>query len=176
MGKIPWRRAWQPTPVFLPRESHGQRSLVGYSPWGHKESDTTERVSTAQPHFTGENPRYRGTVLISTQLQQPCQAPSGCPGQVDPVTACSPGEAAEAQSGGARQVRSRALPVRPDGPCTPVAISFRSLAEPGAHPPLSYSHHLKLQVTGKACNLNSVVGEVGSHSLWRQRTSLVVRW
>ena len=35
---IPWRRAWQPTPVFLPRESHGQ-SWVGYSLWGHKESD-----------------------------------------------------------------------------------------------------------------------------------------
>ena len=35
-GKIPWRRAWQPTPVFLPGESHGQRSLVGYSPWGHR--------------------------------------------------------------------------------------------------------------------------------------------
>ena len=32
VGKIPWRRAWQPTPVFLPRESHGQRSLVSYSP------------------------------------------------------------------------------------------------------------------------------------------------
>ena len=41
-GKIPWRRKWQLTPVFLPGESHGQRSLVGYSPWGHKESDTTE--------------------------------------------------------------------------------------------------------------------------------------
>ena len=40
--KIPWRRAWQSTPVFLPGESHGQRSLVGYSPWGHKESDTTK--------------------------------------------------------------------------------------------------------------------------------------
>ena len=38
----PWRREWQPTPVFLPGESHGQRSLVGYSPWGPKESDTTE--------------------------------------------------------------------------------------------------------------------------------------
>jgi len=34
--KIPWRRAWQPTPVFLPGESHGQRSLAGYSPWGHR--------------------------------------------------------------------------------------------------------------------------------------------
>ena len=40
----PWRKKWQPTPVFLPRESHGQRSLVGYSPWGCKESDTTERL------------------------------------------------------------------------------------------------------------------------------------
>ena len=42
VGKIPWRRKWQPTPVFLPGESHGQRSLVGYSPWGHKESDMTK--------------------------------------------------------------------------------------------------------------------------------------
>ena len=42
MGKTPWRKKWQPTPVFLPGKSHGQKSLVGYSPWGHKESDTTE--------------------------------------------------------------------------------------------------------------------------------------
>ena len=41
VGKILWRRKWQPTPVFLPRESHGQRSLVRYSPRGRKESDTT---------------------------------------------------------------------------------------------------------------------------------------
>ena len=38
--KIRWRRAWQPTPVFLPGESHGQKSLAGHSPWSHKESDT----------------------------------------------------------------------------------------------------------------------------------------
>ena len=42
--KISWRRAWQPTPVFLPRESHEQRSLEVYSPWGHKELDMTERL------------------------------------------------------------------------------------------------------------------------------------
>ena len=42
VGKISWRRKWQPTPVFLPGKSHGWRSLVGYSPWGHKESDMTE--------------------------------------------------------------------------------------------------------------------------------------
>ena len=41
-GKIPWRRKWQSTPVFLPGESHGWRSLVGYSPRDHKESDMTE--------------------------------------------------------------------------------------------------------------------------------------
>ena len=40
--KIPWRRALQPTPVFLPGESHGQKSLAGYSPWRRTESDTTE--------------------------------------------------------------------------------------------------------------------------------------
>ena len=43
-GKIPWRRKRQPTPVLLPGESHGGRSLVGYSPWGGKELDTTERL------------------------------------------------------------------------------------------------------------------------------------
>ena len=42
VGKIPRRRAWKPTPVLLPGESCGQRSLVGYSPWGRKEMDTTE--------------------------------------------------------------------------------------------------------------------------------------
>ena len=42
LGRCPWRRAWQPNLVFLPGESHGQRSLVGYSPKGHKESDTPE--------------------------------------------------------------------------------------------------------------------------------------
>ena len=42
LALIPWRRAWQPTPVFLPGESCGQKSLAGYSPWDCKESDTTE--------------------------------------------------------------------------------------------------------------------------------------
>ena len=45
VGKIPWRREWQPTPVFLPGESHGQKSLAGYSPWGRKESDMAERLT-----------------------------------------------------------------------------------------------------------------------------------
>ena len=44
--KIPWRRKWQPTPVFPPRESHGQKSLEGYSPWNCKESHTAEWTQT----------------------------------------------------------------------------------------------------------------------------------
>ena len=42
VGKISWKRKWQPTPVFLPRKPNGWRSLVGYSPWGRKESNMTE--------------------------------------------------------------------------------------------------------------------------------------
>ena len=48
-GKIPWKRKWHPTPVFLPGKFHDQRSLVGYSPWGCKDSGTTEHLSTHQP-------------------------------------------------------------------------------------------------------------------------------
>ena len=47
VGKIPWRRKWQPTPVFLPGESHGQRSLAGYSLGGRTESDTTKATQNA---------------------------------------------------------------------------------------------------------------------------------
>ena len=48
VGKIPWRREWQPTTVSLPGESHGQRSLAGYSPWSRKESNTTEYTRAMQ--------------------------------------------------------------------------------------------------------------------------------
>ena len=44
--KIPWRKKWQSTPVCLPGESHGQSSLAGCSPWGHKELDMTEQLTT----------------------------------------------------------------------------------------------------------------------------------
>ena len=47
--KIPWRREWQPTPVFFPGEFHGHRILVVYSPWGHKESDRTEQLTLSFP-------------------------------------------------------------------------------------------------------------------------------
>ena len=58
--KIPWRREWQPTPVCLPREFLGQRSLVGYNPWGCKELDTTEQLSLSLFKI---NYRYQYTLL-----------------------------------------------------------------------------------------------------------------
>ena len=55
--KIAWRRAWQPTPVFLPGESHGQRSQEGYSPWGRKESDMTEASEACMQTLGGKGER-----------------------------------------------------------------------------------------------------------------------
>ena len=55
VGKIPWRKKWQPTPVFFPGQFHLQRSLVGCSPWGRRESDLTEHTGT----------RHSGTRLLS---------------------------------------------------------------------------------------------------------------
>ena len=51
VSRMPWRRAWKPTPVFFPGKSQGQRSLVGYSPRGHKKLDVTEQLST---HVLGQ--------------------------------------------------------------------------------------------------------------------------
>ena len=66
---MPWRGAWQPTPVFLPGESHGQGSLESYSPGGHKESDTTEQLSThAQTLNVSESKVLK---LFSLGLQAP---------------------------------------------------------------------------------------------------------
>ena len=49
LERFPWSRYWKPTPVFLPGKSHGQRSLVDLSPWGHTESDMTEHTSKNDP-------------------------------------------------------------------------------------------------------------------------------
>ena len=66
--KIPWRRKWQPTPVFLPGESYRQRSLVGCNPGGHKESDTTEHAHT----YT-----YLHYLLIHFSMKKKSNSPSG---------------------------------------------------------------------------------------------------
>ena len=64
IGKIPWRRRWQPTPVFLLGKSHGQRNLVGYSPQDHKELDTTERLTLLYVYFTESGAKRRQSHLF----------------------------------------------------------------------------------------------------------------
>ena len=66
VGKIPWRRAWQPTPVYLPGESHGQRSLEGYSPWGHKESDISSEIACTHAQYSW------GDVKVAQSCQTLC--------------------------------------------------------------------------------------------------------
>ena len=64
--KIFWRREWQPPPVFLPGEAHGQRSLVGYSPRARRELDTTEQLSTAYSKLCRDN--FTNLYLIAQRL------------------------------------------------------------------------------------------------------------
>ena len=75
--KIPWRRKWQPTPVFLPGEFHRQRSLVGFSPWGCKESDVTERLTPSL-----------SCTEISLNFSSVAQS---CPTLHDPMNCSTPG-------------------------------------------------------------------------------------
>ena len=63
--KIPWRRTWQPTPVFLPGEFHGQWSLAGYSPRGHTESDVTEVTRHTSP-ATPQTPQVLSFLQVAT--------------------------------------------------------------------------------------------------------------
>ena len=67
LGKIPCRRKWQPSPVFLPGKSHGQRSLVGYSPEGCKESDTTEHISPLLGKHTAPWEQREGATWTAAQ-------------------------------------------------------------------------------------------------------------
>ena len=79
VGKIPWRRKWQPTPVFLPGKFQGHRSLAHYSPWGHKELDMTEWLNNNNTliHLVVQENRHkdptqssiRGTSLVVPWLR-----------------------------------------------------------------------------------------------------------
>ena len=73
VGKIAWRRKWQRTPAFLPGESHGQRSLAGYIPGGHKESDMTEHAHThkhTQTHTHTHTPHTHQGPTSAPQITQ----------------------------------------------------------------------------------------------------------
>ena len=70
--KIPWKREWQPTPVFLPGEFHRERSLIGYSSWGCKELDTTEQLTLSDLHFLKESVQFPLRSLHSLTEMSSC--------------------------------------------------------------------------------------------------------
>ena len=78
--EIPWRRKRKPTPVFLPGQSQGQRSLAGYSPWDHKESDMTKRTSM---YVHPQNFQFTSLYPLGTQnapsQRCPCRSPQNSP-------------------------------------------------------------------------------------------------
>ena len=76
VGKILWRKEWLPTAVFLPGDSHGQRSLVGYSPWGLKESNTTEWLPLSLSLFCAQTTTVLSVWSQHAKNQQCTHAPS----------------------------------------------------------------------------------------------------
>ena len=72
VGKIPWRREWPPALVFLPGEFHGQSSLVGYSSWGCKHSDTAEQLTLSHFHLHNNNilksKKYRKNFILNIHI------------------------------------------------------------------------------------------------------------
>ena len=66
--EIRWRREWQSTPVFLPGEFHGQQSLVGYSPRGHKESDTTQQLNNSSDKSHPQNAQFLHHMMIHVKV------------------------------------------------------------------------------------------------------------
>ena len=118
VGKIPWRREQQPTPVFLPGEFHGQRRLAGYSPWGHKESDTTERLTLSLLSGCPGHPVLPSSPFSDADI--PCQR---C-GLSLPWAFWEGGGRAESPSSGSR----RTVCLRP-WPSTPLLLSAPSVLQ-----------------------------------------------
>ena len=75
----PLEEKWQPTPVFFPGESHGQRSLAGYSVWSRKESDMTERLTHTRVHFRGVSKSFTISSVPSVSRESESEVAQSCP-------------------------------------------------------------------------------------------------
>ena len=93
VGKIPWRREWQPSPIFLPGKFHGQRSLVSFSPWSCKEWDMTEQLT--QTHIIGYSNIKEKSYSIRnnrrTKMFAAAKSLQSCPTLCDPIDSSPPG-------------------------------------------------------------------------------------
>ena len=124
VGKVPWRRAWQPTPVFLVGESPGTEELAGYNPWGCKESDTTERLNWTEVNWSSYS-------LITNYHNQwlhyvLCFVAQLCLTLCDPMDYSLPGFSVHGEF--SRQESSSGLPCPPPGDLTNPGIKPRSPA------------------------------------------------
>ena len=143
VGKTPWRRKWQPTPVFLPGKSHGQRSLVGYSPGGHKELDAAEHwISKAVSVFCWLSMWgvYApccglGAQLLLSQELQSCRDPLCWAFSLCEFLACL---SSVPTSGGTCHLRREGGRERERG--TPSSPSRLSQASPESRPSWTHTH------------------------------------
>ena len=134
VGKIPWRRKWEPTSVFLPGKSHGQRSLAGCSSWGHKESDTAEQLTHSDPDLP-QTGRYfmqiwegdwpEGILCLRRVCICPvlCMCTQSCPTLCDPVDCSPPGSSVHGISQ-ARILEWVAFPFPVDLPNLEICVSY----------------------------------------------------
>ena len=83
LRRFPWRRPWQPTPILLPGESHGQRSLAGCSPWGQKESDTIEATQQARRRYRLQENEHAFHLEVWLSLPVSTQQSTLAPGTGD---------------------------------------------------------------------------------------------
>ena len=88
LGRIPWRMEWQPTPVFLPGEFHEQRSLVGYSPWGCRDSHMTEQLTLSLSLSIAKHADL-STISVGWIVAATAESPQSCLSLWDPID-CSP--------------------------------------------------------------------------------------
>ena len=93
VGRIHWRRAWQPTPVSLPGGSRGHTSLVGYGPHGPKESDRLKRLGSQHPvcHILEHIPCRQGRTILQQVAAAAAKSLQSCPTLCDPIDGSPPG-------------------------------------------------------------------------------------
>ena len=147
VGKIPWRREWIPTPVFLPGESHGQRSLAGFSPWGCRESDMTEwHTHTQKPNRRRE--RIGGPQGLREEPQPHQRYISDFLGDQVAKTLLSQGKCVGSKPG--QGTRSHMLQLRPGDVCM---LLCPTLCGPWTVPPPGSSVHgiLQANYAGLGC-------------------------
>ena len=163
-GRLPWRRKWLPTPVFLAGKSHGQRSLMGYNPWGCKKSDMTEHTIYIDYHYCHNNQFLTvngGAGRATQQMLCVSWCPSWGSGPTHPIAWVDPpyhlgsvwrprvqtGQACRAQAGTAQRRVVHAPRALESGEQVPVSHPLVAPWSGLVTPPVRLSHGKQAAVT-----------------------------